>query len=83
MTTKTLKLNMGFGAYGMKGAKVRVDVDDKGVPVLRFWRRRVSEAQHNNCVEWVEEKAKPKSKSQKRSQVEESTDGSSDDNQST
>ena len=42
-----------------EGETVTVDVDQNGVPKERFWRRRLSDAKKDNCIEVVLTDKKP------------------------
>lgn len=52
--TKDLRINADFMKY-RKGAVISVKVDD-GIPIDSFWRRRLKDAEFDNCVEFVKRK---------------------------
>lgn len=63
MSTIKLKLNQPMQGYEA-GRVVPIQTDSAGVPLEKFWRRRLKDAKIDNCVEVV--KATPaKSKKEK------------------
>lgn len=60
MKTKKLKVNNVKGYEG----EIDIKVSKSGIPLDKFWRDRLKDAEIDNCVEWVTAKAakKPKSK---------------------
>lgn len=52
---KMLKLNTPL-AGRPAGAQVRIAVDKDGTPMDQYWRRRMKDAQTDNCVEIIEPK---------------------------
>lgn len=58
-----LKLNQPMQGYEA-GREVTVQTDSAGVPLEKFWRRRMRDAQIDNCVEVVKS-SKPKKESGK------------------
>lgn len=46
-----LKINNVKGYAGV----VSVQSDAKGVPLDKFWRKRLADAKHDNCVEIVKQ----------------------------
>ncbi len=62
MDTLQIKILKTLGAY-FEGQIVRVDTDSNGVPVSRFWRRRLKDASSDGFCKIVEaEKAEPEVK---------------------
>ncbi len=60
-----LKLNQPMAGYEA-GRVVTVQVDRAGVPLEKFWRRRLKDAEIDNCVEKVKATpAKPKQEQDK------------------
>ncbi len=53
-----LKLNMPFQGFAA-GREITVKADANGVPLEKFWRRRLKDAVSDNCVEIVSQE-KPK-----------------------
>lgn len=53
-----LKLNMAMAGYEA-GRTVTVQTDASGVPLDKFWRRRLKDAAIDNCVEEIKP-SKPK-----------------------
>lgn len=53
-----LKLNMAMAGYEA-GRTVTVQTDASGVPLEKFWRRRLKDATIDNCVEVIKP-SKPK-----------------------
>lgn len=51
---KRLKLNIAFRGYPV-GTVISVEVNSGGMPVDPFWRRRVTDAEIDNCVEFVDD----------------------------
>ncbi len=51
-----LKINNVKGYAG----EIDINVNDSGVPVDRFWRRRINDAKIDNCVEVIGKPFKPK-----------------------
>ena len=59
---KTVKARLGADMAGhSKGDVVSVQVDSRGVPLERFWRRRFKDAEIDNCLVVVKSE-KPRSK---------------------
>ena len=58
MSQIKLKLNQPMAGYEA-GHTVTVQTDDSGVPLEKFWRRRIRDAKIDNCVEVVKA-SKPK-----------------------
>ena len=55
-----MKIKLNKDLLGLKaGRKLSIrDVD--GIPTERYWRRRLKDAKHDNCIEVVVESAKKK-----------------------
>lgn len=53
-----LKLNQPMAGYEA-GREVTIQTDRNGVPLEKFWRRRIRDAKIDNCVEVVKP-SKPK-----------------------
>jgi hypothetical protein len=47
-----LKLNQPMKGYEA-GREITVQTDSNGIPLEKFWRRRLRDAQIDNCVEVV------------------------------
>ena len=47
-----LKLNKPMAGYEA-GREVTVETDASGIPLKKFWRRRLKDAKHDNCVEEI------------------------------
>jgi bifunctional DNA-binding transcriptional regulator/antitoxin component of YhaV-PrlF toxin-antitoxin module len=61
MTKKAkLKLHVAMSGY-KKGDIVKIEVDDRGVPLDRFWFRRLKDSKLDHCVEFLVETHKGKS----------------------
>ena len=58
MKTKTLTLKIN-NVPGYSGT-VAIDVDKNGTPLQKFWRKRMKEAEADNCVEVVKASASKK-----------------------
>ena len=56
-----LKLNQSMAGYEA-GREVTIQTDRSGVPLEKFWRRRLKDAETDNCVEVIKAKAPKKSK---------------------
>jgi hypothetical protein len=54
---KVLRLNVPLKGFS-KGAAVLVVVDQNGVVLDQYWRRRVKDATTDNCVQFVNPKKK-------------------------
>lgn len=54
-----LKLNSAMKGYEA-GRTITVQADSSGLPLDKFWRRRLRDAQTDNCVEVVEKTPKAK-----------------------
>lgn len=68
MTIKQIKILKSLGAY-ITGQIVRVEVDSNGVPLSRFWRRRLKDSAKDGFCQFVEEKeskAEPRSEKKPR-----------------
>lgn len=63
MKNRKLKINSDFISGHIKGEIVEIQVDSIGVPINPFWRKRLKDAQVDQCCELVEEKAKKPNKS--------------------
>lgn len=44
-----VRINKRIGDYNV-GDEVRIATDESGVPVESFWRRRLSDAERDDCV---------------------------------
>ena len=64
MKTIKFKLNTPMAGYEA-GREVAVQTDEAGVPLEKFWRRRIRDAKIDNCVEVV---AQPKPSKPKKEQ---------------
>lgn len=53
-----LRLNQPLAGYEV-GREVTIQTDRNGVPLEKFWRRRLKDARIDNCVEVVKP-SKPK-----------------------
>lgn len=49
---KTLKINQPLRGYA-PGQTIQIEVDESGVPLERYWRDRLKDAQADSCVELV------------------------------
>jgi len=47
-----IKLNMPMAGYGV-GRELTIRTDSAGVPLDKFWRRRLRDAKIDNCLEVV------------------------------
>lgn len=47
-----IRINKGFASH-KKGDIITVDTDSNGTPVDRYWRRRLKDAEIDNCCEAV------------------------------
>jgi hypothetical protein len=63
MKTIKVKLNVRLGGYE-EGAIVTLQTDGAGVPIEKFWRRRLRDAETDNCMEAVKS-SKPKKEADK------------------
>ncbi len=66
MIKRKLKLNVDLGEKRKKDSVVEVECDRWGMPLDHFWRQRVLDSEHDNCVEFVEEKTIKKDSSLKK-----------------
>ncbi len=62
--TVRLRINADMAPMGMKGDVINVPVSRTGILKERYWRRRIKDAVHDNCVEILEDEA-PEKKSKK------------------
>lgn len=60
-TNIKIKLNQPMAGYE-SGREVTIQTDRSGVPLEQFWRRRLRDAETDNCVEVVKAKAPKKPK---------------------
>ena len=60
MSKKTIRLNAPLRSYAA-GTELRIEVDEHGTPLDRYWRDRFKDAKKDNCVEFVSMKSAPKS----------------------
>ena len=58
MQSKKLKINTDYIKGCVKDDIVTIFVNDDGVPIDPFWRRRLKEASLDNCCEFIKEKYK-------------------------
>ena len=65
MTIK-LKLNQSMSGYSA-GQTVTIQTDSAGVPLEKFWRRRLKDSKIDNCVEEVKP-SKPKKQKMEKSE---------------
>ena len=72
-----IKINKTIGDYG-PGSVVSVDADKEGTPLNNIWRRRLKDAETDQCCEIVEPEEKPADKPVKEKQKDKSTDKTSD-----
>lgn len=56
---KMLKLNTALRGHDA-GSTVRVKVDNGGIPLDPYWRRRLNDSKVDECVEFVDNKKKAK-----------------------
>lgn len=57
---KTIRLKLNSPMAGFKeGQEVTIQTDRSGVPLEKFWRRRLKDAETDNCIEVVKA-SKPK-----------------------
>lgn len=61
MSTIQLKINKPIGCSGDPHT-VTIQTDQNGVPLDRFWRNRLKDAETDNCVEVI----KPRTKTTKK-----------------
>ena len=61
-----IKVNKQFGDH-KPGTIVDVDCDETGIPLNHIWRRRLKDAETDNCCEIVKPKPKSKPKSESTS----------------
>lgn len=45
----TLEINQRVGSF-KKGDTVRINVDENGTPLDKYWRRRLKDAERDHCV---------------------------------
>lgn len=62
---RKLKINIANRNH-KEGEIINVRVDKKGTPLSSYWRRRLRDADMDNCVEWVPEKKPMKQTSTKK-----------------
>lgn len=60
-TNMKIKLNQPMAGYEA-GREVTIQTDRAGVPLEKFWRRRLKDAEIDNCVEVVNASKSKKSK---------------------
>lgn len=53
MNIRKLKLNTEIRGY-MHGTTLSIKCDDSGIPLDSFWRRRLADAETDNCVCFVD-----------------------------
>ena len=68
MTIKKIKIktNMPLPGYP-EGSVVPVPVDAAGIPINKFWRDRLRDAELDNCVEIVKAPRKTSNKNEEKS----------------
>lgn len=63
---KNIKLKVNFTDKNYKsGTVVKVRCDDKGIPLSHFWRKRIKDAEIDNCVELIKPPKTVKARSDK------------------
>lgn len=72
-----IQVNKNIGDYG-PGSIVSVDADQEGTPLNHIWRRRLKDAETDQCCEIVEPEKKLVDKPAKEKQKDKSTDKTSD-----
>ncbi len=51
---KTIKLKLNTPMVGYEaGREVTIQTDDAGVPLVKFWRRRLKDADTDKCVQII------------------------------
>ncbi len=60
MNTIDLKINVNLPGCA-KGTVIKIRADDDGVPLDKWWRDRLHDAKHDNCVSIVSLKVTKKS----------------------
>lgn len=45
-----IKLNVDFGSLGLAGTIIVLE-DDNGIPLSKYWRRRLEDSKTDNCCE--------------------------------
>ncbi len=72
MKTISVQINKPIPG-GVVGIVTQVEVDSKNVPVEKYWRDRLKDAEVDNCIEIVKEKkSKPATQTKSNSPKEES-----------
>ncbi len=67
---KKVKLKINIPMLGMRtGDEAVIDTDKNGIPLDKFWRRRLKDSQIDGCVEVVVEKAQEAKSIQKQEQL--------------
>lgn len=57
---KKFKLNCALGGHAA-GAEISLQCSKSGVPIDRFWRRRLNDSKIDNCMEKVKKTTKKRS----------------------
>ncbi len=65
MKTIKIKVNGEIPGYA-KGGTFVVETDDEGIPLEQLWRRRLKDAETDNCCEVVASKPPAQDKNQPR-----------------
>lgn len=52
--TKKLKIqvNINIGKI-KKGSQIMIDVDNEGIPLDKFWRKRLKDSAIDNCIQVI------------------------------
>ena len=64
MKKRRIKVNKEIPGYAA-GRLVEISVDNDGVPLDRFWRDRVRDAEIDSCVEFMSQKTLTNKKTSK------------------
>lgn len=50
--TKKLKIQVNFDVGKIKkGSQIMIDVDNAGIPLDKFWRKRLKDSAIDNCIQ--------------------------------
>ena len=78
--TVRLQINADLSPMGTKGQVIEVPVSRTGILKDRYWRRRLRDAETDNCVEILGDEA-PKTKTTKKATPGANSEGVSTDGQ--
>lgn len=60
-----IRLNAPLRGHN-QGETIQIDTDKEGVPIAKYWRDRLKDAQIDDCIELIKEKTNKSDKGSKK-----------------